>query len=72
MRDGEFERIKPDAKNNWINLTNNDFGALMPLACKETKTTGCSARFSIVFVGAVSARDERLAAFSSSESRSKA
>ena len=32
-----FEHITPDEKHNWINLTDNDFDALLPLANKETK-----------------------------------
>ena len=73
LRDREFELIKPDAKNNWINLTNNDFGALMPLACKETKTAGRErAIFKLYSLGVVSARDDRVYDFSRSETASKA
>ena len=32
-----FNLIQPDSKNNWINLTNNDFNTLVPIASKETK-----------------------------------
>lgn len=34
--DRTFQRIQPDKKNNWINLTQNDFDDLLPLAAKET------------------------------------
>ncbi len=33
----EMETVRPDAKGNWINLTDNDFETLMPIASKETK-----------------------------------
>ena len=33
-----FEVIRPDAKHNWINLANNDFDSLLPLANKQVKT----------------------------------
>ena len=35
--DRPFVEIQPDAKQNWINLTQNDFESLMPVATKETK-----------------------------------
>jgi len=34
-----FEEIRPDSKNNWINLVQNDFDTLLPIATKETKAT---------------------------------
>jgi len=37
LGDIKFEEIRPDAKHNWINLTDNDFDTLLPLATKETK-----------------------------------
>jgi predicted helicase len=33
-----FERITPDKKNNWLNLTDNDFDDLMPLMNKAVKS----------------------------------
>jgi predicted helicase len=33
-----FERIEPDKKNNWLNLTDNDFDDLVPLMNKEVKS----------------------------------
>lgn len=33
----EFEHITPDAKGNWINLTDNDFDSFLPLVDKEVK-----------------------------------
>lgn len=32
-----FERIEPDAKNNWINQTDNDWDSLLPLIDKDVK-----------------------------------
>jgi predicted helicase len=32
-----FERITPNDKHNWINLADNDFETLLPLASKEVK-----------------------------------
>ncbi len=33
----DFDHIIPDDKNNWINLTNNDFDSLLPLVDKNAK-----------------------------------
>ncbi|WP_017292566.1 type ISP restriction/modification enzyme [Geminocystis herdmanii] len=33
----EFETIKPDSNNNWINQTDNDFDDLIPLIDKDVK-----------------------------------
>jgi predicted helicase len=33
-----FEKVRHNAKNNWINQTDNDFEELIPLASKTTKT----------------------------------
>jgi predicted helicase len=33
-----FEEIHPDSKQNWLNLSSNDFDSLLPLASKATKT----------------------------------
>jgi predicted helicase len=33
----KFENINPDAKGNWINLTDNDFDSFLPLVDKEVK-----------------------------------
>ncbi|BAN35254.1 superfamily II DNA/RNA helicase [Sulfuricella denitrificans skB26] len=32
-----FDEVQPDKASNWVNLTNNDFDSLLPLASKETK-----------------------------------
>lgn len=33
----DFERIIPDEKGNWLNITDNDFEDLLPLASKDVK-----------------------------------
>ena len=37
FKDIAFERITPDAKHNWINLSDNDFDSLLPLIDKDVK-----------------------------------
>ncbi len=37
LKDIPFETITPDAKNNWINLSDNDFEELLPLVSKNAK-----------------------------------
>jgi len=37
FEDIPFARIEPDKNHNWINLADNDFDDLLPLANKETK-----------------------------------
>jgi predicted helicase len=54
-----FENITPDKNNNWINLTDNDFDSLLPIANKETKLgNGGNAIFKLFSSGIVTARDE--------------
>ncbi|MDA8128658.1 MAG: N-6 DNA methylase [Betaproteobacteria bacterium] len=60
--DMAFEEVVPDAKHNWINLTNNDFESLIPLASKETKAAKTAAKERAIFkafsLGVVTNRDE--------------
>jgi predicted helicase len=62
LRNIQFELIKADAKNNWINLTNNDFDTLLPLANKDTKAAKTAAKEKAIFksysFGVVTNRDE--------------
>ncbi|TAE04279.1 MAG: DNA methyltransferase, partial [Bacteroidetes bacterium] len=37
FEDIDFERIRPDEKGNWLNITDNDFDSLIPVCSKETK-----------------------------------
>ena len=34
----DLEEIQPDAKQNWIGVTDNDFTSLFPLIDKDTKS----------------------------------
>ncbi len=56
------EEIKPDSKNNWLNLTLNDFDSLVPVINKNTKvSTGKRterAVFKLYSRGLASQRDE--------------
>ncbi len=36
FKDIPFEHIIPDKKNNWINLTDNDWESLIPVADKKS------------------------------------
>ena len=59
LKDIAFDRIVPDKKNNWINLTDNDFEKLLPLADKNVKQgKGKKAIFELYSNGIVTARDE--------------
>jgi predicted helicase len=71
LRDRKFDRIKPDVKNNWINLTDNDFDTMLPLASKETKSAKSSRDLKAIFrkysLGVVTARDEWVYDFEASD-----
>jgi len=58
----KFEEITPDNHSNWINLSDNDFDTLIPIASKQTKATKKSFQESAIFklfsLGVVTARDE--------------
>jgi predicted helicase len=58
----EFEEIQPDARHNWINLTQNDFESLIPIATKETKAAKRPSQEKAIFklfsLGVVTNRDE--------------
>ena len=62
MRGLDFDEVQPDKTANWINLTNNDFGTLLPLASKETKAAKSNRDVKAIFrkfsLGVVTARDE--------------
>ncbi|MGI0481977.1 type ISP restriction/modification enzyme [Geminocystis sp. CENA526] len=51
----DFESINPDDKNNWINLTDNDFNDLIPLVSKQKNNETI---FSIYSNGVATNRDE--------------
>ncbi len=57
--DIDFERVRPDAKQNWINQTDNDFDQLLPLVDKEVKAgRGDRAVFHLFTSGVQSKKDE--------------
>ena len=62
MREIDFEQIAPDKNAHWVNLTDNDFETLLPLASKETKAAktaaGERAIFKLFTLGASTNRDE--------------
>ena len=62
-----FDEVQPDRTSNWINLTNNDFDSLIPLASKETKaakTPGTErAIFKLYALGESTNRDEWITDF---------
>jgi predicted helicase len=61
----DFEYIRPDIKNNWINLTDNDFDSLLPLIDKEVKSgKGENAIFKLFSRGIATQRDEWMYDFS--------
>ena len=62
MRALDFDEVQPDKTGNWVNLTNNDFETLMPLASKATKAAktaaGERAIFKLFSLGISTNRDE--------------
>jgi predicted helicase len=71
MGDLDFDIIKPDAKNNWLNQTDTDFNIHIPLASKETKAAKTAGNVKAIFhqfsLGVVTARDEWVYGFNSKE-----
>ena len=57
-----FERIVPDKNANWINLTENDWDSLIPVADKKTKAAKTSGQEKAIFrlfsLGIVTNRDD--------------
>ena len=58
----EFSHITPDDKGNWINLADNDFDSLLPLASKESKAAKTASKentlFKLFSLGVVTSRDD--------------
>jgi predicted helicase len=63
-----FEELEPDARGFWINLTNNDFDSLVPIATREAKAAkraaGAKAIFKLYSLGVSTNRDEWIVDFS--------
>jgi predicted helicase len=49
MRALDFDEVQPDKAGNWVNLTNNDFDTLIPLANKETKAAKTAGKERAIF-----------------------
>ena len=59
LRKISFEIIRPDKKNNWINIPDNDFDSLLPLCKKNVKFGKCEeALFELYSTGVSTNRDE--------------
>jgi predicted helicase len=60
--DIEFETIHPDKHHNWLNLSENDWNELIPIASKGTKQSTTQAEQQAIFklfsLGVVTNRDE--------------
>ena len=71
MRRLDFDEVQPDKAGNWVNLTDNDFEMLLPLASKETKSAKTSRDINAIFhkfsLGVVTARDEWVYDFDATE-----
>ena len=67
--------IRPDAKYNWLNLTDNDFDSLIPIATKATKNSKKVSQEKAIFrlfsLGLASNRDEWAYAWSDDELENK-
>ena len=65
FEDIPFDRITPDEKHNWINLTDNDFDQLLPLIDKQVKAGKSEkAIFQLFSRGVATQRDEWVYDFS--------
>jgi len=72
----EHVEIRPDAKHNWLNLTDNDFDTLIPVASKAAKAAKKPSQekaiFKLISNGIVTARDEWMTDFSVTALQAKA
>jgi predicted helicase len=70
-----FERVEADKNANWINLTDNDWDTMIPVADKKTKAAKGKAQEKAIFrlysLGTVSNRDEWVYGFSEEDVGSK-
>lgn len=65
LRNISFEIIRADKTNNWINLADNDFESLLPLADKAVKAgKSKKAIFELFTTGYLTGRDEWVLSFS--------
>ncbi len=75
MNSLSFDEVQPDKTHNWVNLANNDFETLLPLANKETKAAKTAGKeraiFKLYSLGVVTARDEWMYDFDTSSLEKK-
>ena len=75
LQDIPFETIHPDKDNNWVDLTDNDFETLLPLANKQTKLSKNKSEEQAVFklfsLGVVTNRDEWVYDFDNKNNKKK-
>ena len=63
-----FEIVRPDKNNNWINLADNDFDTLLPIADKAVKAgKSKKALFELFTTGYLTGRDEWVVSNSTSD-----
>jgi predicted helicase len=66
-----FERVEPDDRANWINLTSNDWDSMIPIADKKTKAAKSKSQeraiFKLVSLGVSTNRDDWCYDFSREE-----
>jgi len=64
LRERRMTQIRPDAKHNWLNLTDNDFDTLIPVASKAAKAAKKAGQEKAIFklysLGVSTNRDEWL------------
>jgi predicted helicase len=75
LSDLSFEEIEPDDRNNWINLTDNDFDSLIPVATRAAKAARKASQEKAIFrsfsFGVVTNRDDWVYAFSKDDVEAK-
>jgi len=70
-----MDELRPDAKQNWLNLTSNDFGELMPMIDRDAKASTKASREKAIFKlysnGINTARDDWVTDYNAGLLRSK-
>jgi predicted helicase len=75
IRQIEFKRLRPDRASNWINIPDNGFDSLIPLADRDTKNVKVKSNERAIFrlytLGIKSGRDDWVFDFSISDLKAK-
>ncbi len=75
LRSLQLDEVSPDKAGNWLNLANNDFDSLIPLASKGTKAAKSAAKeraiFKLFSLGVSTNRDEWVVGFTANDLASK-